>query len=67
MWDKIAAGFTNSAILNGDKQSTLAALFATAMQRNDLDRHGSLSVVFAFLEIDDVKLPWSLLPFLRPL
>jgi len=30
--DKIAAGFTNSAGLNGDKQSTLTALFTMAMQ-----------------------------------
>ncbi|MBT2324351.1 flavodoxin family protein [Variovorax paradoxus] len=30
--DKIAAGFTNSAGLNGDKQSTLNALFTMAMQ-----------------------------------
>ena len=30
--DKIAAGFTNSAGVNGDKQSTLTALFTMAMQ-----------------------------------
>ena len=30
--DKIAAGFTNSAGLNGDKQSTLNSLFTMAMQ-----------------------------------
>jgi NAD(P)H dehydrogenase (quinone) len=30
--DKLAAGFTNSAGLNGDKQHTLNALFALAMQ-----------------------------------
>lgn len=30
--DKLAAGFTNSAGLNGDKQQTLNALFALAMQ-----------------------------------
>ena len=30
--DKIAAGFTNSAGMNGDKQSTLNALFTLAMQ-----------------------------------
>ena len=34
--DKIAAGFTNSAGLNGDKHSTLNALFTMAMQHGML-------------------------------
>jgi NAD(P)H dehydrogenase (quinone) len=34
--DKFAAGFTNSASLNGDKQSTLNALFTLAMQHGML-------------------------------
>ena len=32
--DKLAAGFTNSSGLNGDKQQTLDALFALAMQHS---------------------------------
>ncbi|NIM40736.1 MAG: NADPH-dependent FMN reductase [Hydrogenophaga sp.] len=34
--DKLAAGFTNSAGMNGDKQSTLNALFTLAMQHGML-------------------------------
>ena len=34
--DKIAAGFTNSAGMNGDKQGTLATLFTLAMQHGML-------------------------------
>ena len=34
--DKLAAGFTNSAGLNGDKSSTLNALFTLAMQHSML-------------------------------
>lgn len=34
--DKFAAGFTNSAGINGDKQSTLNALFTLAMQHGML-------------------------------
>ena len=32
--DKLAAGFTNSAGMNGDKQGTLTALFTLAMQHS---------------------------------
>lgn len=32
--DKLAAGFTNSAGMNGDKQGTLSALFTLAMQHS---------------------------------
>ena len=32
--DKLAAGFTNSSGLNGDKQATLGALFTLAMQHS---------------------------------
>ncbi len=34
--DKLAAGFTNSAGMNGDKQGTLTALFTLAMQHSML-------------------------------
>jgi NAD(P)H dehydrogenase (quinone) len=34
--DKVAAGFTNSASINGDKQSTLQYLFTFAMQHSML-------------------------------
>jgi multimeric flavodoxin WrbA len=34
--DKVAAGFTNSAGMNGDKQSTLTTLFTLAMQHGML-------------------------------
>jgi NAD(P)H dehydrogenase (quinone) len=34
--DKLAAGFTNSAGLNGDKHNTLAAMFTMAMQHSML-------------------------------
>ena len=32
--DKLAAGFTNSAGMNGDKQGTITALFTLAMQHS---------------------------------
>src|SRR5690606_16678081 len=32
--DKLAAGFTNSAGMNGDKQGTLTTLFTLAMQHS---------------------------------
>ena len=34
--DKVFAGFTNSATMNGDKQSTLQYLFTLAMQHSGL-------------------------------